>query len=62
MMVFKEWYNGCPMAYVITSRSKQIDLLQWMHAINWKMLEGKSRWWPNVFIVDDADAKINNIK
>jgi hypothetical protein len=37
-------------------------MAQWMHAINQKMLEGKPRWQPNTFIVDDVDVEINNMK
>jgi hypothetical protein len=34
MMVFDEWFNGVPMAYIITSSSKPKDLAPWMGALN----------------------------
>ncbi len=33
-----------------------------MDVINQKMQESKPNWKLNVFIVDDANAKINNLK
>lgn len=33
MMVFDEWRNGVPVAFVITAKSKQADLAPWMRAL-----------------------------
>jgi hypothetical protein len=33
-----------------------------MDAINQKIQESKPNWKPNVFIVDDADVKINSLR
>jgi hypothetical protein len=33
-----------------------------MDVINQKMQESKPNWKPSAFIVDDANAKINNLK
>jgi hypothetical protein len=38
MMVFDEWYNGVPMAYIITSSYKQQHLALWMDALNKRLL------------------------
>jgi len=62
MMVFDEWYNGVPMAYIITSSYKQHDLTPWMDALNNNLLVFQSNWHPNAFIVDDAKAKINSLR
>jgi hypothetical protein len=61
-MVFDKWNNGCPIAYTITSWSKQNDLSKWMDAINRKMEESKGNWKLNSFIVDDVDVEINSLR
>jgi hypothetical protein len=33
-----------------------------MDAINQKMKKSKPDWKPNAFIIDDVDAKINNLR
>jgi hypothetical protein len=30
VMVFNEWYNGIPVAYVITSMCQEEDILAWL--------------------------------
>jgi hypothetical protein len=57
MMVFDEWYNKVPMAYIITSSYKQCDLTLWMDALNKSFLMVKSDWHPNTFIADDGGGK-----
>ena len=32
-MVFDDWLNGVPIAYIITSSSKQLDFEPWMRAL-----------------------------
>jgi hypothetical protein len=62
MMIFDKWQNGCPGAYVVTSRSKQLDLGPWMLALKTKMTATLPEWRPNAFIVDDAQAEINALR
>lgn len=62
MMIFDKWQNGCPGAYVVTSRSKQLDLAPWMLALKTKMIATLLEWRPNAFIVDDAQAEINSLR
>lgn len=62
MMVFDEWRNGVPVAYIITSRARQIDLAPWMLAIRSRMRAGRLDWQPSAFVVDDADAEINSLQ
>jgi hypothetical protein len=61
-MVFNKWKNGCPIAYIITSWSKQNDLYKWMDAINCKMQKSKQDWKLNAFIIDDVDVEINSLR
>jgi hypothetical protein len=39
MMVFDEWQNGVPVAFVITVRQRQSDLAPWMYKV-------KAKCWP----------------
>jgi hypothetical protein len=61
MVVLDEWFNGVPMAYIITSSSKQKDLAPWMNALNDILLFVKQDWCPNAFIVDDSKVEINDL-
>jgi hypothetical protein len=49
-------------AYIITFQNKQNNLSKWMDVINQMMQKSKLDWKPNAFIIDDAYAKINNLK
>ena len=53
-MVFDDWLNGVPVAYIITSSSKQTDLEPWMRALAKKMVSVQKDWMPNAFITDCA--------
>jgi hypothetical protein len=61
LMVFDKWRNGVPIAFIITKRSKQIDLSPWMTELKRKAVVASPEWRPNAFIVDDAQAEINTI-
>ena len=39
VMVFDEWQNGIPVAYYITSTSKQTDLTPWLESLKKKMTD-----------------------
>jgi hypothetical protein len=60
MMVFDEWHNGAHVAYIIISSYKTRDLSPWMDALNKSLLIVKVDYHPIVFVVDDAQAKLNN--
>lgn len=62
MMVFDEWLNGIPVAYIISARNKTTDLSPWMKRLRDRLLQSKPDWRPNAFVVDDADAEINAIR
>jgi hypothetical protein len=62
MMVFDEWRNGVPVAFVITARSKQIDLVPWMRALKEKLVQIRPDWRPTAFVLDDVDNEINFLR
>ena len=61
-MVFDEWLNGIPVAYVIIGRSQQHDMEPWMHALKDRLLLHQPGWHANAFILDNAQAEINAIR
>jgi hypothetical protein len=62
MMVFDEWQNGVPIAFVIIARQKQSDLAPWMQKLKDRLLAAKADWHPNAFILDDANNEINSLR
>jgi len=62
LMVFDEWHNGVPVAFVLTSRCAQLDLTPWMKALNERMTKEEPDRKPSTFIVDCAQGEINTIK
>lgn len=62
LMVFDEWHNGIPVAFILTSRCAEADLTPWMAALNERMTAENPEWRPSAFIVDCAQGKINAIK
>ncbi|KAG0619324.1 hypothetical protein M758_4G131400 [Ceratodon purpureus] len=61
-MVFDEWHNSIPVAFILTSRCAEKDLTPWMTALNSRMTDEKPDWRPATFIVDCAQGEINAIK
>ena len=61
-MVFDDWMNGVPVAYIITSSSKQDDLEPWMNALAKKLVSVQGDWRPNAFITDCAQAEIGGLQ
>ena len=62
LMVFDDWLNGVPVAYIITSSSKQPDLEPWMKALANKLVTMQRDWMPNAFITDCAQAEIGALQ
>ena len=62
LMVFNDWLNGVPVAYVITSSCKQPDLEPWMRALATKLGSAQEGWMPNAFITDCAQAEIGGLQ
>jgi hypothetical protein len=61
VMVFDKWHNGVPIAFIITKRSKQIDLSPWMTELKRKAVGASPERRPNAFIVDDVPVEINKV-
>ena len=61
-MVFDDWLNGVPVAYIVTSSSKQLDLEPWMRALAKKLSSVQKDWMPNAFITDCAHAEIGGLQ
>ena len=62
MMVFDDWLNGVPVAYIITSSAAQVDLEPWMKALANKLMSKQRDWMPNAFITDCAQAEIGGLQ
>ena len=62
LMVFDDFRNGVPIAWVITSRQKEDDLIQWLTALHAKAITVQPEWRSICFIVDDAIHERNAIK
>jgi hypothetical protein len=56
LMVLDKWRNGVLIAFIITKRSKQIDLSPWMTELKRKAVAASLKWQPNAFIVDDTQG------
>ena len=61
-MVFDEWHNGVPVAFILTSQCAKVNLTPWMKDLNARMVEDQPDWKPATFIVDCAEGEINAIK
>ena len=59
IMCFDEWHNGIPVAYIITSKCAEDDLVPWMTKLRDKLLEDNPDWYPGSVIVDCAQAELN---
>ena len=62
LMVFYDWLNGVPVAYIITSSSKQPDLEPWMKALAKNLCSVQGDWMPNAFITNCAHAEIGGLQ
>ncbi len=62
LVVFDEWHNGIPIAWVITSRQKECDIYDWLWALKLFANNEDKHWKPSCFIVDDAIQEREAIK
>jgi hypothetical protein len=60
-MVFDEWENGIPIAFVIVGKSKEKDILPWLMKLNARCCVVQPDWRPGSVIVDNAQAELNAI-
>ncbi|KAG0593276.1 hypothetical protein KC19_1G317700 [Ceratodon purpureus] len=62
LLVFDHWRNGIPVAWVLSSRSSEEDLVMWLEPLR-RNLEGtRLDFLPSCFIVDDAVEQRNALK
>jgi hypothetical protein len=61
VLVFDKWQNGILVAFIITSKCAEEDILRWLTALRDMVQLFKPEWHPNVVIVDCAKAKLNYI-
>ena len=61
VLVFDEWRNVIPVAYIIVSRSSKIALKSVLQALKDKAISVKPDWEPSSIIVDNARAGLNVI-
>jgi hypothetical protein len=61
VIVFDQWKNGILMAFIVTSRYAEEDILLWLTKLRDRILEFKPDWHPNAVIVDYAKAELNYI-
>ena len=62
IMVFDEWQNGIPVAWFITSNSKEEDLTLVLTTLKDKMVAAMPTWKPSSIIVDNAQTEINALQ
>ena len=62
IMVFDEWRNGIPIAWFITSSSKEEDLTPLLATLKDKIVAAMPTWKPSSIIVDNAQAEINALQ
>jgi hypothetical protein len=55
-MVFDEWQNGIPVAFIVIGKSQESDLDPILRALSKHM---PSNWMSNVILVDNVQAEIN---
>ena len=58
-MVFDEWHQGIPVAWILTSRCAEADLTPWMASLKQRLKTVCPDWKPSAFIVDCAQGEIN---
>jgi hypothetical protein len=58
-MVFDEWKNGIPIAFIIIGKSQESDLDSILQALSKPML---SNWMFNVILIDNVQAKVNVLR
>ena len=58
IMVFDSHKNGIPIAWIVSSSSKRLDIIPWLKAFRNVMLDNFKSWSPNAFLIDDAEPKM----
>jgi hypothetical protein len=53
-MVFDEWQNGIPIAFIITCHGKEEEITPWLQRFNKRLLKHAPNWYPNAIIFNNA--------
>jgi hypothetical protein len=61
VMVFDEWQNGIPVAFIITSKCDEEDVLRWLTSLRDRVVKHCEDWHPNTLIVDCTKGELNCI-
>jgi hypothetical protein len=61
VIVFDQWQNGIPVAFIVTSMCAEEDILLWLTKLRDRVLEFKPDRHPNAVIVDYAKVELNCI-
>ena len=61
-MVFDEWRTGIPVAFIVTSRTREQDLHHVLQALQKRVRTLKRDWGPTSIIVDNAQAELNTLR
>jgi hypothetical protein len=59
MMVFDEWKNGVPIAFIVIGKSRENDLHLILQSLSQKM---PNDWMLSAIIVDNTQAEINFLR
>ena len=62
LLVFDDWRNDIPVAWVLTSRMTEEDVVMWLEPLRRHLQQHRENFLPSCFIVDDADYQRNAIK
>jgi hypothetical protein len=58
LMGFDDHCTGVPLAWIIISKQKIEDLIEWLKPLKDKMLSHMAYWKPSCFLVDDAPQEL----
>ncbi len=59
MIMFDEWQNGIPIAFIVIGKTRECDLEHVLKALSQQMPNG---WMPSVIIVDNEQVEINILR
>ena len=62
LLVFDDWNNDIPVAWVLTSRSSKEDLTMWLEPLRRHIDKDMPTFLPSCFLIDDAGEIRNALK
>ena len=61
-MVFDEWEQGIPVAFVLQGQSREEDVQVWLEKLRDRCVAIQPNWQPNAVVVDNDQAELNAIR